>query len=400
MANSKGNKKATRKKVDEKKKSPTKKKGLYDFDVAESNSPKKKDINKARKKQSTKHEMVIGMKVTPNSEKDIEKLKKKNNKAAKKKNQEKIKNARNQVKANEKKKKEEQKAKEDKKRLEEEERKKREEALKKLKQKKREEALSEEEREKREKEKKKKQLKRRIFLGIVIGIIALIGIYFGLCHMPVFNIENIYVEGNSRIPTETILELSRTNKGDNLLAVWKLKVKNRIKENSYIDEVNVEKRLPNELVIKIKEKEINYSISYENGYAYIDKQGYLIDFNTNILEGAIVLSGEETKEEEIKENKRLNTNDLKKLNTVIKILEAAENANIKALISGINIKNNNDYIIEFASENKTAYLGRADNLATQMGIIVAILEKEKNSSGKIFVNMNLSTEEAYYREDV
>ena len=400
MANNKAKKKATNKKANEKKKSPTKKKGLYDFDVAESNSPNKKEIEKAKRKQSAKQEMVIGMKVTPNSEKDIEKLKKRNNKAAKKKNQEKIKNARNQVKANEKKKKEEQKAKEDKKRLEEEERKKREEALKKLKQKKREESLSEEEREKREKEKRKKQLKRRIALGIVLGIIVLIGIYFGLCHMPVFNIENIFVEGNSRISTEEILSLSRTNKGDNLLAVWKLKIKNRIKENPYIDEVNVEKRLPNELVIRVREKEINYSISYENGYAYVDRQGYLIDFNPSVLEGAIVLSGEETTEEEIKENKRLNTNDLRKLNTVIKILEAAENANIKGLISGINIKNSSNYIIEFASENKIAYLGRADNLATQMGIIVAIIEKEKNSSGKIFVNMNLSTDEAYYREDV
>ncbi len=37
MANKKDNKKATMKKVDEKKKSPAKKKGLYDFDVAESN---------------------------------------------------------------------------------------------------------------------------------------------------------------------------------------------------------------------------------------------------------------------------------------------------------------------------------------------------------------------------
>ena len=401
MANKKGKDNTkNNKKAQPTKKNTAKKKSLYDFELAGNNSPKKKDLNKKKKNSNANDEIVIGMKVPANSEKDIKKLKKKNEKAAKKKKQEKIKNARNQVKENEKKKKDEQKAKIEKKKVEEEERKKREEALKKLKERRREESLSEEEKAKRELELKKKKIKKKIILGIFLTIVALIGIYALLCNMPTFNIKNIIVEGNARVSSEEIIGLSKVNYGDNLIGTWKLKIKNRIKENSYIEDVIVQKRLPNEIAIKVKEKEISYIISYENGYAYVDSQGYLIDFNPNIIENIIVLSGEETTEEEIKEKNRLGEADLKKLNVVIRILEAAENAQIKNLITGINIKNTNDYIVEFAGENKTAYLGRAEDLATQMGIIVAIIEKEKNSSGKIFVNMNLSTEEAYYREDV
>ena len=54
----------------------------------------------------------------------------------------------------------------------------------------------------------------------------------------------------------------------------------------------------------------------------------------------------------------------------------------------------------FDSEQKIAYLGDCSDLETRMLYLAAILEKEKGNPGEIFVNINLNTDDAFFRESV
>ena len=73
---------------------------------------------------------------------------------------------------------------------------------------------------------------------------------------------------------------------------------------------------------------------------------------------------------------------------------------ITNLITTIDISDSDNYTLYLESEKKTAYLGDCSKLETRMLYLVGILEKEKNVEGEIFVNMNLNTDNAFFRESV
>ena len=69
-------------------------------------------------------------------------------------------------------------------------------------------------------------------------------------------------------------------------------------------------------------------------------------------------------------------------------------------LTKIDINNSNNYTLHLESERKVAYLGDCSNIETRMLFLVGILEKEKDHAGEIFINMNLNTDNAYFRESV
>ena len=74
--------------------------------------------------------------------------------------------------------------------------------------------------------------------------------------------------------------------------------------------------------------------------------------------------------------------------------------NIGTLITTIDITNDNEYTLYFESEQKTAYLGDCSDLETRMLYLATILERERGIPGEIFVNINLNTDDAFFRESV
>ena len=66
-------------------------------------------------------------------------------------------------------------------------------------------------------------------------------------------------------------------------------------------------------------------IKFGNAYAYINNQGYILEI-TDKEEAVPIITGYETLDENIQEGNRLNTEDLEKLNDVLKIMEAASSS--------------------------------------------------------------------------
>lgn len=97
---------------------------------------------------------------------------------------------------------------------------------------------------------------------------------------------------------------------------------------------------------------------------------------------------------------RLDVEDLKRMDTIIKIVETAAVHNIDGLITKIDISDEKNYTIILETEGKTVYLGEATDLNTRMIYLSGILSREKGISGEIFLNMNLNTEDAFFREKI
>lgn len=233
---------------------------------------------------------------------------------------------------------------------------------------------------------------------LIISILVLIAIIAAMLS-PLFNIKNIQVVGNIILSSEEIISLSGIKTEENMFKVMKLKTIDRIKENAYINEVAIHKKLPNTIEIQVKERKPSFMLEYGNGYVYLSNQGYMLEISS-IKKDIPTILGTTTSKENYKPGNRLNKDDLEKLGTVIKIMAVAKTHNIENLITTIDISNSDNYTLRLEQEKKTVYLGDCSYLETRMSSLMSILENEKDIEGEIFINMNINTRKPYFRESI
>lgn len=243
--------------------------------------------------------------------------------------------------------------------------------------------------------------RKKITFIIKYGMLAISLIIVVVCAMfsPLFNIKTIKVEGNEKITEKEIISLSQIQIEQNTFKISKNKVEKEIKQNPYIDEVIVTRKLPSTIILKIEERKLTYLLEYAGSYVYLDKQGYFLEISTEKLELPI-LQGAVTPTADFVEGNRLVNEDLEKLSTIAKIMELAKVSEIDNLITKIDIENKQNFKLIFETKEKTAYLGDSTNLNTKILTIKAILEKEEGKAGEIFVNMDLNKENPVFRERV
>ena len=238
-----------------------------------------------------------------------------------------------------------------------------------------------------EKEQKIKKLNRRrnIISIIVLLFICLAGsIYF--LTTPMFNITNIEITGNKKNSVETYISLTGIElNSTNIFAITKNSIIRNIKENSYVENVEVKRKLPNVLQINITERTVAYQAEYNNNNIYIDNQGYILEINEEKQDYIKILGLSSTKDV-LNEGQRLNKEDLIKLDTVLKIVNYFNYNSIESKITRINISDASNFIVNLDKEGKIAYLGNETKLNEKILKLKTILEKEKGNKGEIFID--------------
>lgn len=237
-------------------------------------------------------------------------------------------------------------------------------------------------------------IKWTILIGIIVGLLAF------LCTSGLFDICKIEIIGNVQVAQKEILELSKIKMGDNIFLCNKIQTQSNLETHPYIQETKITRKLPDKIQIEITEKQKAYQIQVEGGYAYIDNQGYVLEISSIKIDKPI-LQGSLTTIENIIPGNRLNQDDLERLNEVLKIIKNSQEIQIQDKITILNIENKNNYILTLQEIKKVIYLGDTSNLANKMLYIKAIIEREVEKEGKIFVNGEFNEGfEPYFREEI
>ena len=253
-------------------------------------------------------------------------------------------------------------------------------------------------REERKRKKKIKRIKFFVKLFLLVGIIAG-GITFALTS-PIFNIKDINIINNVTIPSDTIVSLSELKPEENIFKFYKENVINKIKENPYVESVEIHRKLPSTIEIDVTERVATYNVDYMGKYAYINTQGYILEISDD-SRGMPVIQGATTSEDDIVPGNRLNEEDLRKLEVVIRIMNATKDAGLDGQVTTIDISDENEYSIYLNDEKKTVYLGDASNLSNKMLYVQSIIEQEKGKEGEIFINGDINNNfHPYFREKV
>ena len=237
---------------------------------------------------------------------------------------------------------------------------------------------------------KEKRIKRYKIIKLIFKILIFIALLTGLIvyafTSPMFNINEIRILGNEKFSKEEYLNLSELKTGGNIFNFRKSEIISNIKTNGYVESVKIKRKLPTKIEITIEERTPTYLISLEEEqFAYINNQGYILEKSEIKLPLAII-TGIKTKTENIIECKRLENEDLEKLQNVIQIMDSMKNIEINEELSKIDITNKSNYILTFEQEAKEAYLGDVSNLSSKILYMKCVLEEQQGIPGTIYLN--------------
>lgn len=122
--------------------------------------------------------------------------------------------------------------------------------------------------------------------GVVL--IAAFGIIFFALKSEYFIIDKISVKNNLYITTEEVTAFADV-KGENIFLMNKSRVMKKIKNNTYVDKVEIERKLPDEIVIDITEKTICAIAEYSGSYVNIDSEGRMVQVVNEFPNGELPL---------------------------------------------------------------------------------------------------------------
>ena len=236
----------------------------------------------------------------------------------------------------------------------------------------------------------------KIFTVIIIFAVALVA----LLKSPMFNIKEIVVmiDHDVTLTESEIKELSNIVVGQNMYSIDKKASIENIKTNSYVESVNIKRKIPNKLVIEVVERSTTFQLENENGYVYVDSQGVVIDQKSE-KKDCINIVGYKT--EEIVIGNKLNEDDIKGLSDVQVIIQEAKNNELYDEITKIDISNHDDYLVYFDNQNKLAHIGDISSINDKMTRVAKILKVESEVSGEIFVNVDFNNGKyPYFRENI
>lgn len=241
---------------------------------------------------------------------------------------------------------------------------------------------------------KKIQRRRKIKICAIVFVFILLIIL--ICSSSLFNIKNIVVEGNEKLSDDKIISLSSLELYTNIFSFNKSSVIENIKENAYIRDVQITRSLPSTVKITVEERTPKYMLQFADSYVYINNQGYMLEISNEKLNLPILI-GLTTDLSNIKAGNRINVEDLKKMEMVIKIYETAKSNDLGDLITKIDISNEKNYTIILETEGKTVYLGDCSDLNTRILYLKSILEASEGKNGEIFLNIDLNSQNPYFR---
>jgi cell division protein FtsQ len=114
----------------------------------------------------------------------------------------------------------------------------------------------------------------RAFLIFSVLILILGGAYIYACQSPKFNVTQLTIRGNEKIPAEEIKAQIKPCLNKNILGLNVKRIEGRLKEDSRLKDVRIKRMLPGSLVIEVQEKRPALWINLPAGLLELGNSGF------------------------------------------------------------------------------------------------------------------------------
>ncbi len=149
---------------------------------------------------------------------------------------------------------------------------------------------------------KKKPRKRvRVRAWTLLKVIGVAGGFFVLLYLlgctPFFQVNSYVVEGNLALTDEKVVALSGIEQGDNIFYANIGSAKRSLRQNPFVEDADVRRKLPDQIVITLKERRSVGYIVTSDGYVQVGEDGRLLAIQQSLSNYSLpVISGVELSE--------------------------------------------------------------------------------------------------------
>ena len=229
-----------------------------------------------------------------------------------------------------------------------------------------------------------KRRKRRLKRLSMLAIILVTAIIFFIYKSPIFNVNKIIFTGVEAVNEDELQNSLKDYIGKNIFILNKKEIREKILENPYIKEVEVNKKGINTLEILIEEGKVVYYIEQEGGYKAITNDGFYVEkLETLEVKDMVKVVGVKDNGKNIGEKIIDDENIINILNEFNPILKSEHSEFRVEKLDLTDVLNIKGYINEIE-----ILFGDYEDLLGKMNKVLNILEQSKMKKGYIDVSFN------------
>lgn len=232
--------------------------------------------------------------------------------------------------------------------------------------------------------------RNRFFLQLATVVAVVLAVLFGMSIF--FKVRDVQVTGNVKYDAWTVREASGILDGENLLTLSKAKIASNIEDKlTYADDIRIGIKLPDTVVIQIKELEVVYSVQDQTGaWWLINSKGRVVDTCTAAdadkctkIVGVLLKSpavGENAVAHELEEEPLVYERE--RLATAVSIMQELENAGFIGNMTSIHVSELSKLELWYGTRFHIL-LGDDSDLAKKLSDLHTVIEKQfgENDSG-------------------
>jgi cell division protein FtsQ len=208
-----------------------------------------------------------------------------------------------------------------------------------------------------------------------------------LFKLPYFDIKTVAVENTKHISKGDVLKLANIQIGGNIFYLNTGEITEKLKNNTYINNVTISRKLPDTIVIRVEERKAEF-------YAVINEENFVIDNNGIVLEKVNDIKGMnltllvDSNIKDVQLGKVIPDNDSRKLQAMRDIATLISSNKSGIPLTKIDISDMLN--ITIYSKDMAILIGTYDNIESKLNKGIDILSHEdyKNVKGHIDVRFN------------
>lgn len=104
-----------------------------------------------------------------------------------------------------------------------------------------------------------------------------------------FFLKKVIITNNKYLSNEEVNSLLNLSKNKNIFFYNLEDLENRVKKSTYVENCEIKRKMPNELIVNIKEKNIVNTLYNGESYCYIDQRGQFVDELKEIKDDDLVI---------------------------------------------------------------------------------------------------------------
>lgn len=233
--------------------------------------------------------------------------------------------------------------------------------------------------------KKRRKINTNKLMGILFfSLLLTLGTCFFL-KSDFFFLKQVVINNNKYLSKEGVNNLLNLDKNKNIFFYDLQDLENRVKESSYVQDCEIKRKIPNKLIINIKEKNIIGPLYNGKTYCYIDDRGKFVDELKEIENDDLIISIKYTLN--YKNIKFNNENDKSKILTLYNKLDEEKILNqIKSIdfreSTAITMKGNSGLIICLNKDNNI------EKNVAKISKVLVDLQNRKELYGRVDLTYN------------